>query len=134
MPQSLPRLTSVLCFGTLALTGCGGPLSGPRSLDSALNAGPRQIQGTVADTAAPEVGMAQAREATGDTDAEIEAYDPWEGWNTKAFDFNRRVDRYVLRPVAKGYNFLLPDEISGSTCFAASPIGRSFWITFRMRC
>ena len=112
MPQSLPRLTSVLCFGTLALTGCGGPLSGPRSLDSALNAGPRQIQGTVADTAAPEEGMAQAREATGDTDAEmIEAYDPWEGWNTKAFDFNRRVDRYVLRPVAKGYNFLLPDEI-----------------------
>ena len=28
-------------------------------------------------------------------DVEVEAYDPWEGCNTKAFEFNRRVDRHA---------------------------------------
>jgi phospholipid-binding lipoprotein MlaA len=27
------------------------------------------------------------------------------------FEFNRRLDKYVLKPVAKGYNFIVPDEI-----------------------
>jgi phospholipid-binding lipoprotein MlaA len=53
-------------------------------------------------------GMAQARSAT---DAEPEEYDPWERFNETMFDFNRRLDRYVLKPVAKGYNFVVPDEV-----------------------
>ena len=53
--------------------------------------------------------MAQAREPG--TDMEPEEYDPWEGWNEPMFEFNRRLDKYVLKPVAKGYNFVVPDEI-----------------------
>jgi len=29
--------------------------------------------------------------------------------NTGIFEFNRQMDRYVLKPVAKGYNFIMPD-------------------------
>jgi len=65
---------------------------------------------------APEIaalaeGMAQARQPGADTDLEPDEYDPWEGWNEKIFEFNRRLDKYVLKPVATGYNFVVPDEI-----------------------
>ena len=53
--------------------------------------------------------MAQARELP--TDMEPEEYDPWERFNEKMFDFNRNLDKYILKPVAKGYNFIVPDEI-----------------------
>ena len=38
-------------------------------------------------------------------------YDPWEPMNTNIFEFNRQVDRFVLKPVAKGYNFVMPDLV-----------------------
>ncbi len=39
----------------------------------------------------------------------VEEYDPWEPFNTKIFEFNRQVDRWVLKPVAKGYDFVMPN-------------------------
>jgi phospholipid-binding lipoprotein MlaA len=44
-------------------------------------------------------------------DAGGEEYDPWEPLNSKVFEFNRQVDRYVLKPVAKGYDFIVPDFV-----------------------
>ncbi|MFZ3013141.1 MAG: VacJ family lipoprotein [Nitrospira sp.] len=41
----------------------------------------------------------------------IEEYDPWEPLNTKLFEFNRQLDRWVLKPVAKGYNFIVPNVV-----------------------
>lgn len=38
-------------------------------------------------------------------------YDPWEPFNTTMFEFNRQLDRFVLKPVAKGYNFIVPDMV-----------------------
>jgi phospholipid-binding lipoprotein MlaA len=40
-----------------------------------------------------------------------EEYDPWEPVNANVFAFNLKVDRYVLKPVAKGYDFILPDLV-----------------------
>ena len=34
--------------------------------------------------------------------------DPWEGFNRKIFAFNDTADRYVLKPVAKGYDTITP--------------------------
>jgi len=47
--------------------------------------------------------FAVAEEGTGDE------YDPWEPVNANIFEFNLKVDRYVLKPVAKGYNFVMPN-------------------------
>ncbi len=44
-------------------------------------------------------------------DAVDEEYDPWESFNEKMFEFNRRLDRYVLKPVATGYNTVVPDRV-----------------------
>lgn len=42
--------------------------------------------------------------------AQIE-YDPWEPYNVRMFEFNRGFDRYVLKPVAQGYNFIVPNPL-----------------------
>jgi phospholipid-binding lipoprotein MlaA len=35
--------------------------------------------------------------------------DPWETFNRKVYVFNDTLDTWVLRPVAKGYRFVMPD-------------------------
>jgi phospholipid-binding lipoprotein MlaA len=35
--------------------------------------------------------------------------DPWEGYNRKVHAFNNSLDRAVFRPVAKGYDAVMPD-------------------------
>lgn len=42
---------------------------------------------------------------------DLEEYDPWEPFNTKVFEFNRKLDRWVLKPAAKAYNFVLPNPV-----------------------
>ena len=37
--------------------------------------------------------------------------DPWEPVNAKVFSFNLNVDRYVLKPVATGYAWVVPDPV-----------------------
>ncbi|MBS0152267.1 MAG: VacJ family lipoprotein [Nitrospira sp.] len=41
----------------------------------------------------------------------MEEYDPWEPLNTKFFEFNRQLDRWILKPVAKGYNAVVPNVV-----------------------
>jgi phospholipid-binding lipoprotein MlaA len=65
------------------------------------------LQPTEALPAVSVAGMAAAA-ATGEDFDE----DPWEGFNEKMFWFNREVlDRYILKPVATGWDFLLPDPV-----------------------
>ena len=51
--------------------------------------------------------MAMAEGSASGSDFE---YDPWESFNEKMFWFNREVlDRFVLKPAATAWNFVLPD-------------------------
>lgn len=44
--------------------------------------------------------------------------DPWEGFNRAVFRFNDQVDRYALKPVAKGYRKITPRPVrTGITNF-----------------
>ena len=47
----------------------------------------------------------------GEQEDEVEEYDPWEPFNVAIFNFNRKVDKYVLKPVAKVYDKVIADEI-----------------------
>jgi phospholipid-binding lipoprotein MlaA len=91
----------------LALGGCAG-------LTGALRASP-DPQTPVAPApvllaAVGDVQIAQRAPSTpAPADTEIEEYDPWEPFNEKMFDFNRGLDRWVMKPVAKGYNKVMPD-------------------------
>jgi phospholipid-binding lipoprotein MlaA len=53
-----------------------------------------------------------AETATGSAAGEDFEQDPFEGFNEKMFWFNREVlDRYVLKPVATAWDFVLPDPV-----------------------
>ena len=47
---------------------------------------------------------------------ESEEYDqdPWESFNEGNFEFNRKVDRYALKPIATGYDAVLPNLVQTS--------------------
>ena len=45
------------------------------------------------------------------TDVRADERDPWEGFNRGIFTFNDTVDRWVLEPVAKGYDVITPDPL-----------------------
>src|SRR4030095_11523579 len=61
--------------------------------------------------AVPAPVLAQAPGAGPPADLQIEEYDPWEKFNEKMFKFNYNFDKYLLKPVAKGYNFIMPDRL-----------------------
>ena len=42
---------------------------------------------------------------------EVEEYDPLESYNVLVFEFNYKLDHYVIKPVATGYNFVVPDLV-----------------------
>jgi ABC-type transporter lipoprotein component MlaA len=82
--------------------------TGVESSNGGLNQGSEVIGLT------QNLGGERARAETKDDgvpDDTIGEWDPWEPFNEKTFGFNRQVDRFLLKPVAKGYNAALPDPI-----------------------
>ena len=47
-------------------------------------------------------------------EAQIEEYDPLEPINSAIFEFNYQLDKYVVKPVAKVYNFFTPPDVQQS--------------------
>lgn len=54
------------------------------------------------------VGFLTALSACATTRA-VDPKDPLEGWNRNVQSFNDGVDDYVMKPVAKGYDWIMPD-------------------------
>jgi phospholipid-binding lipoprotein MlaA len=100
----------LLGVATMLATGCAGKpgMAKPQGLSDERPAAD-QPQAPVSRLETPPGEpldpFAGAEERNG------EEYDPWEPVNSNIFEFNLKVDRYVLKPVAKGYNFIMPDLV-----------------------
>ena len=74
-----------------------------------------RLLGETADASPAGLLIAQSQPSTEPSTEPLEppdeGYDPWEPFNEKMFEFNRKLDRYVLKPVATGYNFVVPDRV-----------------------
>jgi phospholipid-binding lipoprotein MlaA len=81
------------------------------SLPAAAADEPSNFAGKSGEEPAPSTVAQATTPAKPDTqeDAETEAYDPWEPFNDKMFEFNLRVDRYVLKPAANVYRKIMPE-------------------------
>lgn len=90
-PRYINRLLfSGLCL--LALSACGTMQNRPVA-DAAS-----------ADTSQPTAANAKDAGTNGGAAAEPDnAHDPLEGFNRAMYTFNDKLDKYVLKPVAKGY-------------------------------
>jgi phospholipid-binding lipoprotein MlaA len=127
-----------VAIAVVALGGCGGlsllPLpelpgssaapSDPDRFSSApgepVDASPESAAVTPVEGEGGDGGAAVmlAQEQTPPQDKEPEGppsdeedNDPWERFNEKVFEFNRQTDRFVLKPVAKVYNLIVPDPL-----------------------
>jgi phospholipid-binding lipoprotein MlaA len=75
--------------------------------------GPESAAAEGDEGAAPAV--AQTQRAPGEAlttssgEETEEDYDPWEPFNEKMFEFNRRLDKYFLKPAAQAYNKVMPE-------------------------
>ena len=54
-------------------------------------------------------GYALAQKTQDPADAVDEEYDPWEPFNEKMFTLNRNLDRWIFKPAARAYMFIMPE-------------------------
>lgn len=62
----------------------------------------------VALTASPDASLRGTPDLV-PPDPDVEEYDPWEKFNEATFSFNYHMDKWLLKPTAKGYNAVVPD-------------------------
>jgi phospholipid-binding lipoprotein MlaA len=99
------RLASLVGGLTIALMVFTNPARADEA-PLARDTGADAVIVAMADSANVNLGAAAA--APGEDFDE----DPWEGFNEKMFNFNREVlDRYLLKPVATAWDFVLPDFV-----------------------
>lgn len=127
--ESKIQATYVL-FIIAAVAGCAGFQEQPPGIPpAALSSDPTHGDPARSASTSPESRIEEPAAAEGPADqapAEeefydpfqtedqtqiIEEYDPWEPFNVVMFNFNRKVDKYVLKPVAKVYDKVMPDRL-----------------------
>lgn len=60
------------------------------------------------------VALAEQSARAGAEAQEIAEYDPWMPFNEATFGFNRQLDRFVIKPAATAWDWILPDPIQQS--------------------
>ena len=100
----------LLGFAAMLATGCAGKtgttqLQGVNDATSTSDQAPAPPAQPATSLNGPLDPFASVDEGDGDEN------DPWETVNANIFEFNRQVDRFVLKPVAKGYDFVMPDLV-----------------------
>jgi phospholipid-binding lipoprotein MlaA len=64
------------------------------------------------------------KRAPGDEDPdEFEEYDPWQPFNEETFEINRKLDKYVLKPVARAYDKVVPTQVQRSIANVFDNVG-----------
>ncbi len=102
----------LLSVSIMFAAGCAGKTGKTQPLELS-DARPVTDQTPVtASSARPEPSPDEPLDPFARADEEAgEENDPWEPVNANIFEFNLKVDRYVLKPVAKGYDFVMPDLV-----------------------
>jgi len=126
------RCAGLALSAALALTGTGcGTLSSARQADTVPLPAPAPARAASRDldsldaraavdpalasaseaapTPAPLIAQATPAAAPPAAEEVDEIYDPWEPFNEKMFEFNYRLDKYVLKPVANVYRKVMPE-------------------------
>ena len=116
--QRAMRFGVLMVMALLWLSGCAGRTGSPAAPTAMLE--PPTLPVLLADASGTSKPASDATEKPSDDPFDpfaksgeegLEEYDPWEPLNTKVFEFNRQVDRWVLKPVAQGYNFVMPNPV-----------------------
>jgi phospholipid-binding lipoprotein MlaA len=97
---------SLLSFAMMFAIGCAGK-AGTVQTQGLSDAKP--VAGQTPPP--PDIQSDELHDPFARTEEGAEEYDPLEPMNSGIFEFNRQMDRFILKPVAKGYNFITPDLV-----------------------
>ena len=120
------RRCAAVSFALVLALALGGCSSASRGLRAGPTAGAETVAtATLIDLHAPDtvvpvadrgpedssklLAQAPRPPATPPADEADDIYDPWEPFNEKMFDFNLKLDRYVLKPVARVWRVVIPE-------------------------
>jgi phospholipid-binding lipoprotein MlaA len=95
---------------TLAAGACSA-LAGSAAATEAMYERPMTVAATVPATAAAPAASGDEDFGEWEKDTAVEVSDPLEKINRSVFWFNEQADRFVIKPVAKGYDWLLPQPV-----------------------
>jgi phospholipid-binding lipoprotein MlaA len=119
--QPRARYGLLVVVALIGLTGCAGRNGGAMPASSVQDVPPSSsislaAASSKAASTAADPGIAESVPDDFDPFATpgeegLNEYDPWEPVNTQVFEFNRQFDRWILKPVAKGYNFVVPNPV-----------------------
>ncbi len=122
--QRKPRYGVLVVVALIWLSGCAGrngAVTLPASSQelppiSSTSSAAQAVASSKATSAAAEPGVPESVSDDFDPFATpgeegLDEYDPWEPVNAKVFEFNRQFDKWILKPVAKGYNFVVPNPV-----------------------
>lgn len=93
----------------LAMSACGGGRASKPTADTEL--APANDKTASASAVPADERLPWEIE---EDEAEAQDTDPYESFNRKIYRFNSALDRAVLKPLAKGYDKLLPDAVQRS--------------------
>ena len=88
----------ILLLSSIVVADCGSAQKKPSS-------GPAVL---ATSTSAEEKEKAEIAAAEADEDKDLVVSDPWEGFNRKMHAFNDVFFRYLMKPIAQGWNFITP--------------------------
>ncbi|MDH5699208.1 MAG: VacJ family lipoprotein [Nitrospirota bacterium] len=110
----LPILV-ILCL-TVGLGGCAGNTKSTKTQDIVESGSDSQIaeleDGLISEGQENKSEFFDPFDESGP--AQVKDYDPLEPVNSAIFEFNYRVDKYVVKPVAQVYNFFIPPDVQQS--------------------
>lgn len=103
--SGFPAVLAALLLA-VTLAGCGTVAASLQS--EAPGVAARAAPPTAPDERDDPSALALSVAAAWNNDV-FEEYDPWEPFNEKMFEFNRQVDRFVLKPAARVWNVVVPE-------------------------
>ena len=117
-------LAAAVFHVSLLLSGCAGTSALGAGDDRRPTQAPNILLAEAGDLSIPDLPKAPTQKQPlgggyaeelfdpfAKADEEGEEYDPWEPFNTFMFEFNRKLDKYALKPVAQGYDYIIPDFV-----------------------
>jgi phospholipid-binding lipoprotein MlaA len=106
----------MILFLAIGLGGCAGNAKSTKT-EKGVESGPdiqlaESEDGFISERQGNESEFLDPFDESGH--AQVKDYDPLEPVNSAVFEFNYRLDKYVVKPAAKVYNFFIPPDVQQS--------------------
>lgn len=102
--QSTPLLIALLLSLSM-------PTAYANTTDETVNIGKIELENIDVNAQADMVDMATPAQEVAEGSADLPINDPWEGYNRSIYSFNKKADKYVIRPIAVAYDKVTPEPV-----------------------